>query len=50
MTVEERLQQLIGQQAIAIASLQTELEKLQGQLAAQEKVSDEKKPPLRSVE
>ena len=33
MTLEERLQQLIGQQAFAIASLQCELDKVREQLA-----------------
>jgi hypothetical protein len=47
MTLEERLQQIIGQQAFAIAALQTELEKLQAELA---KLQGTVKPSLRSVE
>lgn len=43
MTVEDRLQQMIGAQAFQIAILQTELEKAQAQLAEVEKqkVEDE---------
>lgn len=52
MTLEERLQQMIGQQAFAICALQTEMEKVQAELAklkaAEEKArhqTAEEKPP-----
>jgi hypothetical protein len=47
MTIEDRLKQMLGEQAFAIAALQTELEKLQAELAKLQGVG---KPSLRSVE
>lgn len=45
MTVEERLQQMIGAQAFQIAILQTEIEKVQAEKAELEKQKAVEAPP-----
>jgi regulator of replication initiation timing len=51
MTIEERLKQMLGEQAFAIAALQTENDKLREQVAAHDREKSAEKPsPLRSVE
>jgi hypothetical protein len=49
MTTEERLSQVIGNQAIAICSLQTQLEQAQKQIAELQKPTDKSDTHLRAV-